>query len=514
VPTPSARPNILFVTTDQQHPQCMGFLDPRLKTPHIDRLAREGAVLTRSYTCSPVCTPTRATWVTGQYPSTHGAWSVGVNLPEPCVSLPELLGHSGYRTAMIGKSHLQACLTPGTSAESPPRSEDTAFHRGWHGPWYGFEHAEINVGHADERHSASMHYRAWLEDHGVDINRHFACTDWMTAQAWSLPEQYHPCAWAAERAVAYLRTHANAHAGSPFYLNLNFPEPHGPMHVPEPWYSLYADTPLHAPTRRWREWDGKPTMFSALCEDGLDKLDWYDRFRMPGIELAESARKQGPASEKAYTPLEIGRWRGYFGMISLLDHHLGRVLSCLDELGMSDNTLVVFTSDHGDLMGDHYIFGKGPCHYDGCVRVPTVVRYPRQIAAGSRCDELVSNVDLAPTFMAAAGLPIDPRMQGIDQLATWSGRAGPRRQGVWVDYRTERGLYVNTWITQRHRLSVHATSNRGDEYELYDLEADPNEFENLASRPEHSSIVTRMMGEMLREATTTAYPWAPRLGFA
>ncbi len=154
------RPNILFLTTDQHHPRYLGIYDRKLQTPNLDRLCREGVNFRRAYASCPTCTPSRATWITGQYAYKHGAWQIGTTLAEDAVSLPALLGEAGYRTAMFGKSHLQACSTAGLTLESPPRATDTDFFRRWTGPWYGFDHCEINVGHTVEPHSASMHYRA------------------------------------------------------------------------------------------------------------------------------------------------------------------------------------------------------------------------------------------------------------------------------------------------------------------------------------------------------------------
>ncbi len=165
-------PNILFITSDQQNPNFLGIFDDRLKTPNLDRLAKEGITFTRSYVSCPLCTPARATWITGQYPFTHGAWSVGTNLDKSCLSLPKILSKNGYRTAIIGKSHLEACGQE-ENIEGYVKNKSTDYFRKWAGPWYGFDYAQINTGHVDENHSASMHFRVWLEDNGVDIDRYF-----------------------------------------------------------------------------------------------------------------------------------------------------------------------------------------------------------------------------------------------------------------------------------------------------------------------------------------------------
>ena len=510
----SNRPNILFITSDQQHPDGLGVVDARLQTPHLDRLRREGMLLTRSYTCAPLCTPARASWLSGQYPGKHGAWGVGTVLKEDCLSVASLLGEAGYRTAMIGKSHLQPGEGQhGQSKEGLPLRDDTPYFRAWHGPWYGCDHAEINVGHTSQRHSASMHYRAWLEDRGIDPSAYFG-RQYPPVTAWDLPIEFHPAAWASERAIAYLDEHAVHHADTPFYLNLNFPEPHPPLHLQEPWFSMYADTPMAPPVRQWREWKNKPTIYRATLEGRQHNLGWHDQFRMANVNRSPGAMETGPDSAERYTSVEAECLRAYWGMISLMDAQIGRVLDRLDALGLADNTLVAFTSDHGDLMGDHFLIGKGACHYQGCVRVPTLLRWPGVIEAGAESPALISGVDWAPSFLAAAGLTPHPEMQGVNQAEVWCGRKATARDGVWINIRIEQGLYVNTWISERYRLSVHHTPDQIDELELYDLQHDPHEFINLAPDPSYSGLLTGLLTRMLRESSLTSTPWQPRIAFA
>jgi arylsulfatase A-like enzyme len=158
------RPNILLITTDQQHFSALGAVNPKISTPNLDRLCRAGTRFDRAYCPNPVCTPSRASIITGQYPSHHGAWTIGVNLSEDVVTLPSLLSEAGYRTALIGKAHFQSLAPP--SLESQPTLRDLDFWRGFHGPWYGFGHIELARNHADESH-VGQHYAIWMEDNGL-----------------------------------------------------------------------------------------------------------------------------------------------------------------------------------------------------------------------------------------------------------------------------------------------------------------------------------------------------------
>jgi uncharacterized sulfatase len=199
------------------------------------------------------------------------------------------------------------------------------------------------------------------------------------------------------------------------------------------------------------------------------------------------------------------------GMQSLLDHHLGRILDELDELGIADNTLVVYTSDHGEYMGDHWLWSKGGSHYDQAVRVPFIVRWPGVVPAGCSSDSLQSLIDLPTTFVAAAGVERIAAMQGVNQIATWQNPDQPTRTGVLIDHRVERGLYVSSWITQRYRLSHHAIlAEARDEMELYDFENDPWEFNNLALDSSHDSLVRQLASEMMRYRRQMDRDWPNR----
>lgn len=169
-------------------------------------------------------------------------------------------------------------------------------------------------------------------------------------------------------------------------------------------------------------------------------------------------------------------------MTSQLDAHVGQILDTLDKHGLSENTLLVFTSDHGDFMGNHWLWSKGGSHYDQAVRVPFIVRWPGHVPAGRKSESLQSLVDLPATFMNAAGLEAHPEMEGVDQTACWENPDKPARKEVLIDHRVEEFLHVHTLITEEHRLSIHRYADGSpNERELYDL-SDGLELENLAGK--------------------------------
>lgn len=496
------RPNILLVITDQQHPDLAGFTGKTaVRTPHLDRLAAEGVAFSRAYVACPLCTPSRATMLSGQYPSRHGAWSIGTDTPDDITSVAALLTAAGYRTGLVGKSHFKSCERPG-SFEAPPRSRDWDHFRKWSGPWFGFQHARISIGHGSEEHAYAMHYGLFLKDHGIPpAPPYFGALE--PGWDWALPEKFHSSTWVADEAIAFLDKSSHA----PFFLSVNFPDPHVPFRVPAEWRARYADAPVPPAKRTLDEVERNGTTFyRANVENRTGDLGWHDS------QLPPNHGRHPVREGLARSPWETEAWRTYMAMQELVDHNLGRILAELDRRGLADNTLVIFTSDHGDMMGNHWLWSKGGCHYDECVRVPFVARWPGRIPAGMRSSSIVSLVDLAPTFLAVAGQPIDPTMQGVDLTpALASGNAV--REGAWIDHRVERGLNVNTWITPRHRLSLHAIhAECREEAELYDLETDPAELRNIAR--ENPALVAELSQQLLRHIASVQGPWQPRPVFA
>jgi uncharacterized sulfatase len=319
-----------------------------------------------------------------------------------------------------------------------------------------------------------------------------------------LPEQYHSSTWVADEVISYLRDHARVHASRPFYISANIPDPHPPFCVPEPWGEMYEGVELPPPARRLGEWEGGPELYRATIERRMADAGWHKRF-MPAHQHAVLTPTD------ARTEIEERWWRTYMGMQSLADKHLGRILDELDALGLADNTLVIATSDHGDSMGDHFLWHKGGCHYDGTVRVPLLVRWPGHVPAGVRSESLQSLVDIAPTIMAAAGLDPDPRMQGVDQTPSWSDPDLRIREGVLIENRLEAGLQVNSWITDRYRLSIHSDlAHDRTELELYDLQEDPQELDSLAADPGHHKLRDDLLARAWRETVTVQTSWIER----
>jgi arylsulfatase A-like enzyme len=504
----SRPPNILLITSDQQHWSQLGCLNPEVQTPHLDRLANEGRLFTRAYCPNPTCTPTRASMITGQMPSVHGAWSLGTGLRQNVPTVGDFLQNAGYDTTLIGKAHFQplASTPEYPSLEAYPLLQDLDYWRRFHGPFYGFRHVELTRPHADEAH-VGQHYAIWLEEQGVhDWRRHFQPpTGETTAQygAWSLPARYHPSTWIAARARARLQQARTSE--TPFFLWASFFDPHPPYLVPEPWASMYDPSQLTVPDVVPGEHDRNPPHFRLTQQPQPDFGPM--QFERPHGNVAHGLHSHVRSAEKRAQDLAL-----YHGMMSFTDHSIGTILDHLQQLGLADDTLVVFTSDHGHFYGQHGLVAKGPFHYEDLIRVPFIVRWPGRVAASTRSDALQSLVDLPVTFLAAAGMQRPLSMTGENQLPCWTDTGPPPRDHVIIENRHQpTTINLRTYVDRRHKLTIYWRQPYG---ELFNLEDDPGELHNLWDVPEAQSLKQELMRKLLDALLVDDPLWMPRVAVA
>ena len=503
-----APPNILLITSDQQHYSALGCINPEIRTPALDRLAAEGTRFDRAYCPNPTCTPSRASILTGMMPSQHGAWSLGTKLFEDVPTVSDVLSASGYFSALVGKAHFQPLASqPGMeSFECHPFLRDLDFWRGFRGPWYGFERVETARMHAAE-YLVGGHYALWMEERGLKNWREYF-EDWppddakrqriYSRRAWSLPEEFHYSAWTAERTIA-----AMDEAGErPFFIWSSFHDPHPPYLVPEPWASMYDPARMNPGSLVPGEHDANPVHFrKAAVERDPD----YWRKASCG-EMIHGAGYQARDEQTLREDMAC-----YYGMTSFMDREIGRILSALDARGMADNTLVVFTSDHGHFLGQHGLIAKAIHMYEDLLRVPFIVRWPGHVPSGTASNDLQSLVDLAPTFLSAAGQDIPGRMTGLNQQQSWAGD-GPMRHDVVVEnHHGTTAFHMRTLVTPTHKITVYRDGNDG---ELFDLEADPGELRNLWHEPAAAELKSRLLLEFM-QATLQSEPMRmPRIAGA
>jgi arylsulfatase A-like enzyme len=483
------RPNLLLISSDQHHWQGLGTHTPLLQTPHLDKLATQGTRFERAYCPNPTCTPTRASLITGLYPSQHGAYTLGSKLPENVPVLGQYLQAAGYDSTLIGKAHFQPLR--GTQAfpslEAYPLLQDLDFWRGFHGPFYGFNHIELARNHADEAH-VGQHYAIWMEENGAKNWR-----DWFRSptgnaspqhRKWNIPERFHYNAWITERSCARMK--AMRDHETPFLLWASFFDPHPPYLVPEPWASMYDPSQVELPPQ------------------GLDDVqNWPELMRRTQVQGASFDEWEEPAGSDihglGHHIIDAGALRAdiavYYGMISLLDHYIGKLLAGLEEQGLAESTLVLFTSDHGHYFGQHGLTAKGPFHFEDGLRVPMIVRWPGQVPAGRVSRAMQSLVDYAPSLLEAAGLPVPGSMAGKSQLKVWQGDDSAARTYAAVEFRHQpTKMNLRTYIDARYKLTIWNNPVAG---EIYDLEADPGEHHNLWSDPMKGDLKTHLLQQAL-----------------
>jgi arylsulfatase A-like enzyme len=486
----SSQPNILLITSDQQHYSTLGVTNPKIKTPNLDRLAREGTRFDRAYCNNPVCSPSRSTIITGLYPTWHGCWSIGVKLAEDVPTVGELFREHGYDTTLIGKAHFQPLksLPEQSSLEAQPTLRDLDFWRNFQGPWYGFQHIEIARNHADEAH-AGQHYGIWMEETGLGNWRDYF-QDWPTdpdtprrEHGWELPEEYHYSVWTAERTIANIER--SVEAGKPFFLWSSFHDPHPPYLVPEPWASIYDPDEMELGVLEPGELEAMPPQFGKTQEERPDFSAWQEtEFGNHGFH----SHLIDP--EKMKKNMAV-----YYGMVSLMDREIGRILDALDRLRIADNTIIVFTTDHGHFLGQHGLIAKGAFHYEDLLRLPFLVRWPNHVPAGEVSDALQGLIDLAPTFLCAAEIPVPGLMQGVNQLPVWQGEAESARDNVLVEFRHQpTALHLRTYIDERYKLTIYRNQEYG---ELFDLQEDPEERCNRWDDPSYAEIKHRLFQRFL-----------------
>ncbi len=347
--TATKRPNILFICTDQQRYDALGcYGNPHIQTPTIDRLAEDGVLFEQCYVQSPVCAPSRACLVTGQYPSSHGLWANGVALPEHHPLVSKALADSGYECGMIGKMHLAACF----GGRTEKRLDDGySFYKWAHDPTHT---------------SPENDYHRWLRETHPELYDEVAANGQRVrhqpAAFDTIPTDAHYSRWASERAIEFLDKGRDE--DDPFFLWVNFFDPHHPFVAPEEYLDRYDPDDVPDPVGFEGELDTKPPIQREASEES------YAGF-------AKGYAKHTPQEIKEIVA-------AYYAMVTLIDDETKRILDRLDALGLSEDTIVIFTSDHGEMLGDHQLLLKGPMLYEGAVRVPLIMRWPGVLPAGER----------------------------------------------------------------------------------------------------------------------------------
>jgi arylsulfatase A-like enzyme len=504
------KPNFLFIITDQHRADHLGcYGNPIVKTPNIDSIAASGTRWDKFYVANPICMPNRASIMTGRMPSLHGARHNGIPLSRDHTTFVELLKEAGYATGLIGKSHLQSftglpatnLYQPQDGLHTPPVGLRDAYKNSRHsadydlevvpkwdrplaerleGDFYGFDHVEIAADHADK---AKGDYALWARERRSDFDTLVGPENALpdarinAPQAWrtAVPEELYSTTWIADRSETWLTERAQDDA--PFYLQMSFPDPHHPFTPPGRYWDMYDPSEIPLPAS-FGKGDLPPiAAMKAAMQEGSDPRDNQSPFAVTEDEA------------RAIIALT-------YGQITMIDDAIGRVLKRLAALGLAENTVVIFTSDHGDYMGDHGLMLKLLMHYQGIIRVPFIWHDPINPASGGVENGLGSSIDISATILARAGIQPYNGLQGRDVFASEPPKAviiEEDSQRPMTGF--ERPQRVRTVVTARYRMSL----REGESWnELYDLENDPEENFNLYALDSSAQIRADLTEIMLR----------------
>lgn len=506
----TAQPNILLIMMDQHRPDMNGFGGNKVvQTPNLDALAAQSMQFDKAYVANPICMPNRSTIFTGRMPSLHGSRYNGVPLDPRARTFPMSLREVGYHTAHIGKCHLQNMgSSPQVLAQVMPdlpphdaRIDD--FPDGWDlyedvqrhttervqmpDDYYGFSHVDLSVGHAD---GCTGHYFHWAKDKGVDLSnlrgsKYAKEVSEPAFHVWrtSVPEEVYPTAYITESTQNYLKHHAAVRAGEPFFAVCSYPDPHHPFTPPGKYYDMYDPADIELPESFDDPHERSTPQYKRMQKRRGQPLRAHvNPFSPTEPEFREMAAKA-------------------YGMVTMVDAGIGRVLDTLAETGLADNTIIIYTTDHGDMFGDHGMMLKGAMHYDGCIHVPLLIKTPGKAAGVSK--SLVGSIDLATTVLSMAGADPYRGLQGHDLTPLLDDPAQTPRSSVLIEeeqvhdmVHTGRPLRMRTLVTDAARLTIYDGLDHG---ELFDLSADPSEMRNLYGLPEAAALQADMMEQLGRE---------------
>lgn len=441
------RPNILLYCTDQQRFDTVAALgNPYVQTPTLDKLVASGVAFTRTYCQSPICTPSRSSFMTGMYPSRiHNNRNGNADWPNHPPLISKLLADAGYSCGLVGKFHLQS-----SGHRTEPRLDD------------GFNYWKFSHAPRDDWQTGHD-YADWVKAKGGDLNA-------LRASEQRVPPELHQTTWVTDCALDFIEGQTG-----PWFLCLNPYDPHPPFIPPK----AYADRfdPSTLPGPHFRQTD-------LLQQEDLKEVAFQTLAEHP--DSFEGKKQQAL----------------YYAMIAQIDDQLERLLKGMASLNQLDNTVIIFTSDHGEMLGDHGLLFKGCRFYEGLVRVPLIFSWPGHLLENLQSHALVELLDMSATVLDLAGVAAPEAVQGKSLLPILLGEKtqDDHREFVRCEYFDaldnsfiQGGLSYGTMFrNQRYKLVIYHSHGLG---ELYDLDTDPWEHHNLWHDPEQQAIKHQLIQE-------------------
>ena len=453
------KPNILWYCADQQRFDTIRALgQSAITTPTLDWLCASGVAFKRAYTQSQICTPARASFLTGRYPATHHVFRNGNSyFPAGEKLVTKLFAEAGYDCGLAGKLHLTA------AKEYEPRPDD-----GYRAFWWSH--------HPSPDFSRGHDYETWLRhEKRVDPVELYRPVNHFCGPG--VPSEYHQTTWITEMALRFITEQRRG----PWLLSLNPYDPHAPFDAP-PEY-LAKVNPALLPLPLFRDSDVlHQRLFTQIDQQAKVAIDPRVRRSVQAVVEKEHDTVASAAPQE-YDALQVKA--NYYAMIMQIDDQLKRIIDCLRDTGQLDNTIILYMSDHGEMLGDHGLILKGCRFFDGLVRIPMIFMWPGRFEQGLAAQALVESVDVAPTLLDAAGLPIPESMQGKSLLPILTGQISPDSHKAHVVSHFHASLGGTQHSDQTHASMVFDGRYKSVVYhghrigELYDQQRDPGEFESL-----------------------------------
>ena len=479
------RPNILWICTDQQRYDTIAALgNPCVSTPSLDQLVSLGVALERAYCQSPICTPSRASFLTGLYPSSLRVNRNGnPSFPDFPPLISKRLSDYGYTCGLIGKLHLTSAYK-----RIEERADD------------GYSYWQYS--HAPRDDWPNGHdYADWVRAQGADLGE-------LVKDHAGVPAELHQTTWCAEKTIEFIEQNR----GQNWFASVNIYDPHPPFNPPQTYRDQFDPRQVNEPLFRASDLEQQAK---------LSAIDFQSQARNPGdLDISSPVLPQSPAPGLKEADSHGSRDAGtliaaYYAMIKVIDDQLGRILAALDDSGQRDNTVIIFTSDHGESLGDHGLIQKGCRFYDGLVRVPLIWSWPGRLLSGVRSNALVELTDIVPTVLDVLGLPIPNYIAGSSLLPILTGERAPQHHRDYV-----RSEYIDALDLPDHsratmyfdglyKIVVYHNHNIG---ELYDMADDPGEFVNLWDSGEHLALKADLLQRSYNASMVTLFAGADRLG--
>ncbi|MGI6029937.1 MAG: sulfatase [Eubacteriales bacterium] len=475
------QPNILWICTDQQRKDSLScYGNPFTNTTHIDSLAQSG-VLFENCTCqAPVCTPSRASYLTGRYPHTTTCRQNGQKIPGRETLITKLFHDAGYVCGLAGKFHL-APGHPTHTYRTEERIDDGFDVFDWcHEPCYKW---------------ATSSYHRWLHEKGVEYK--VTPSSLCSYVDEGMPAQYHYTTWCVEKAISFIDTCEDLHR--PWHFTINTFDPHAPFDPPKDYWDHFISMmdQFDLPDYVEGELDNKPV------------------FQLEEHNFTTNSSKSNRGYNVHDMTQQDHRYikAAYYAMVKLIDDQIGRLLDHLKKRNLLDNTLILFMSDHGEMLGDHGIYLKGPFFYECLSSVPLILSWPGHIAQNVRRSALIELTDLAPTLLDLLGLDYPQGLQGTSFTKLLQKDAEDfHRENVFCEFYNalaynDPPAYLTMLKTKRYKLVVTHGFEVG---ELYDLKEDPGEHYNLWDDPAHQPLKMQLMKQLMDRMAFTMDPLPAR----